>query len=308
MATTTATTKKTDAFANHANATITKLESIINDPNFVVNWQKMWSPITTNSFIGNAEYGSKYKGYNIFTCMADMLCNNWIYSQYVTGKQIFKAAKATDNFYNLKTKKAVWIWFPIPVFKKDENGNKTDDIAFMRYSARPMYNVSQFPELITANSFQYVSEVEIPEKGEFTESDEKVVQAALNWQGKPETVWILKNSAPCYYPQLHKVEMPDPTQWGENRDEMLKTFLHEIGHSTMKIDTRKYDYAREELFAESFAIFAATFFGLETSFENTASYIKGWFGKIKDYKNPKDAVKIFGKALDMVMKLYANEK
>lgn len=291
-------------FEKNAAAILEKLETIINDDNFVVKWNAMWKPLFSKnrSLIGNALTGNQYKGQNILSILLDCFLNGYNFTQYLTAKQIFKIAKENDTFVDLKGKKFTYIWYPIPVFKKDENGQKTDEISFFNYACKKMYNISQLKEIL--EFLPFVQKNEISEKTEI--ENKEIFEKITNIPKKPEIVFLEKNTPPCYYPSLHMVEMPAVCQW-ETQSAMLKTLAHEIGHATKKTVIRKYDYASEELFAETYAMLVCELFNIKTNTENSLAYIKSWFNEMKDQTDNGKCMKIFSKALNAVMEIYVNK-
>lgn len=95
-----------------------------------------------------------------------------------------------------------------------------------------------------------------------------------------------------YSPSDHTIQVPGCDAY-ESRELYWNTMFHELGHSTAKSLDRKQggffgssNYAREELVAEICAALCLGKLGIDTesAMLQTAAYVKGWQGRIKDLK------------------------
>lgn len=77
--------------------------------------------------------------------------------------------------------------------------------------------------------------------------------------------------------------VPDSNAF-ESPEEFWGAVFHELGHSTMVIHKRKYEYAKEELVAELCACLCLGKLGMIPTIRNSAAYIASWQEHIHDMK------------------------
>jgi antirestriction protein ArdC len=126
---------------------------------------------------------------------------------------------------------------------------------------------------------------------------------------KPPTV-VETGSAAFYDMEADKITLP-PRDSFPGLDDFYSTAFHEMGHSTGHKDRLdrpiknvfgSHDYGREELVAEMTATFLASETGIETTFDNSASYLGSWIRTIKE--DPRAVVVAAGqaqKAVDLIL-------
>ena len=113
----------------------------------------------------------------------------------------------------------------------------------------------------------------------------------------------------------HSISLPEKNQF-PNIAEYYSTVFHELGHSTMKENSREdLSYAQEELVAEITASTLCGMFHLENreSGENHVAYLRSWLKHVKE-ENPKALVSACyaaQKASDLVLgnrKIFLEER
>lgn len=92
----------------------------------------------------------------------------------------------------------------------------------------------------------------------------------------------------CYIPSQHVVEISDITLYSSS-DEYYSTLFHELIHSTQEAMKRKSDhsfgseeYSKEEVVAETGAMFLCATFGITKAKNNSTVYIKSWSEKLRE--------------------------
>ena len=216
-----------------------------------------------------------YRGLNVFMLsMMGYASPYWVSYKQASklGGKVKKGEKGTPIIF--------WKWI---VVSKDQQGNalpKPKKIPFLRYFT--VFNTEQCEGLGD----------KVPElpKRVFTpiESAERVIA------NMPHPPTLEHNEARAYYrPSTDSINMPKHELF-EGEAEYYSTSFHEHVHSTGHADRlgRKeievltgfgsHDYSIEELVAEMGAIFLCNEVGLESTFDNSLSYLKGWLKKLKD--------------------------
>lgn len=123
----------------------------------------------------------------------------------------------------------------------------------------------------------------------------EAAEAIVNGYQDPPAIEFGGSQA-FYRPATDTVRMPEATRFEAN-ESYYSTLLHELSHSSghskrlnRKLDTDPQpfgspDYGREELVAEMSAAFLCGHAGIYPAvIQNTASYISGWLGILKQDK------------------------
>jgi antirestriction protein ArdC len=190
------------------------------------------------------------------------------------GGNIRKGAQGTPVVY--------WNWQEI-----EEDGETEKKVPFMRYYT--VFNVAQC---------ENIPEDKIPATTEATTTHiDKIMQCegiVENWEDKPE---IRHGEQKAYYrPSSDLVNMPQVETF-MNSEEYYSTLFHELTHSTgheKRLNRQGITeiapfgtplYSKEELVAEMGAAFLCGYTGIEyATIDNSAAYIQGWLGKLKNEK------------------------
>ena len=169
--------------------------------------------------------------------------------------------------------------------QKDPNspdGEKV--IPLLRY-----YNVINYAQL----NDSIKSKIKLPEAGETPELD-PIDSCQSIIDNMPDAPPINFGGDRAYYhPFDDRVQLP-PMQSFESSEAFYTTAFHELGHATghaSRLGRFKGDvsettfasdsYSKEELVAEMTAAMLCGVAGVDGTFDNSASYISGWLGKLK---------------------------
>ena len=98
-----------------------------------------------------------------------------------------------------------------------------------------------------------------------------------------------KISGTAYYaPRSHSVSIAE-RKYYKSSEEFYSTFFHELVHSTMKEMKRNksiiwgdHEYSKEEVVAETGAMFLCNYFGIEKTTRNSQAYLQGWSRKLRE--------------------------
>ena len=108
-----------------------------------------------------------------------------------------------------------------------------------------------------------------------------------------------------YNPSEHKVVTPYRERF-KSQNDYYSTLFHELAHATAKHFERELSfevhspaYKQEELFAETVAVFLCSHFGIETTFNNSAAYIKHYSNG--DGKNILSVISAAEKAMQFIL-------
>ena len=175
-----------------------------------------------------------------------------------------------------------WKWI---VKNEDEDGNKLDkpkNVPFLRYYT--VFNVGQtegIPE-------KKIPAIKIRTFNPIVEGDKIIA----NMQNRPA---MTHDQARAFYsPSLDIVNMPKHELF-ESDNAYYGTCFHELVHSTghstrlnrkevseSGISFGSHNYSVEELVAEMGAVFLCNEIGIESTFDNSLAYLKGWLTELKN--------------------------
>ena len=163
----------------------------------------------------------------------------------------------------------------------DENGKKKwKYIWLLRYYS--VFNVEQctgFEEKIPVQDCRTFTPIE---------SGDKIIE------DMPNRPTMTHNEARAFYsPSLDSVNLPKHELFDTDA-KYYSTAFHELAHSTghksrlnrktitEAINFGSHDYSTEELIAEFSSIFLCNEIGVQSTFDNSLSYLKSWLKKLKD--------------------------
>ena len=250
----------------------------------VVPWQKPW-----NSKVGapmNIATGKPYNGINVM-----MLGSQGYDSKYwMTFKQCLDKG---GHIKKGEKGSMVVFWSFI-----DKNGKAVDDdasptlssdkdkIPILRYYT--VFNANQTEGLDLKKLTEELEAKNLAEKDVITPADQ-IVDAFVD---RPEIKHGFTRA--CYRPSSDEVNLPRMEAF-KTSEEYYSTLFHELVHSTghekrlgrhspeMTVFGDE-DYSKEELVAEMGAAFLSAEAGIESTMNNTASYIASWMKALQDDK------------------------
>lgn len=192
------------------------------------------------------------------------------------------AKKAGGNVRKGEKGTKVVLWRKIPVADTSAKDGKKFILIIRDFT---VFNIEQ------------TEGIEIPPTGdEQIEFDPIAIADEVidGWSDAPTL--IHRGGRAAYSPALDEVYMPKPEQF-VSAEEYYKTLFHEFVHATghsSRLGRYKGDvdemifgsesYSQEELIAEIGASFIMANLGIDTSFDNSANYIKGWLQKLRGDK------------------------
>lgn len=267
---------------------IDKLTAAIASGETVAPWCKPWASATSAPTSGST--GKHYRGINWFILSLMGRSNPYWFT--------FKQAKALGGSVRKGEKGvAVVFWAMIDVIKD----GKPKKQPLLRYYT--VFNGEQCDGLPT----KYDTPIATVRTFEPIEKAENVVRA---WEGKP----VIKHEGnrARYSPSSDTVTMPAKETFNGN-EEYYCTLFHELTHSTGhasrlareemgKGSFGSHEYSKEELVAEMGAAILSAHCGIESTMENSVSYLADWLTKLRN--EPTWLVSAAGKAqkaADMIL-------
>ncbi len=238
-----------------------------------VPWHKPWQSST--SMPKNLVSKRGYRGVNLFM----LACQPFSSPYWVTYKQ------ATDVGGHVKKgEKSTPVIFWKMLDKDDASSDKatTGKIPLLRYYS--VFNSDQCDGVEIPPSATVVSNPFTP-----------IESAELLFRGMPMKPEIKFGGNRAFYsPSLDYIQLPDKTAF-DSEEEYYGCLFHEMAHATghAKRLGRKgvtetsyfgsHEYSKEELIAECCSAFVSGHAGIVNStIENSASYIAGWLKALKD--------------------------
>lgn len=242
------------------------------DKSTIAPWNKPWfgSGLPTNLKSKKA-----YRGINIF-----LLSMQGYASPYWVS---FKQAKAMGGTVKKGEKGCPVIFWKWVEMTKDKDGNdllKPKKIPFLRYYT--VFNTDQIDGIESK-----VPNIETREFNPIKEGDAIITNM-------PNCPTIEHKQARAFYsPSIDLVNMPKHELFESDQD-YYSTAFHELVHSTghtSRLNRKEvmdsnmfgnHSYSQEELVAEMGAVFLCSEIGMQATFDNSLSYLKGWLSKLKD--------------------------
>jgi antirestriction protein ArdC len=241
-----------------------------------VPWKKPWA--TGSEWPKNLVSKKEYRGINTFLLGSQGYINPY----WVT----FKQCNQLGGKIKKDEKGSMYVfWKKSQYTIENEDGDEeTKDGLILRY-----YNVWNVEQT------EGIDESKIPqlniETREFTpiEECERVIS------NMPNPPSISNGVAQAYYqPSIDSVNMPAKSLFVGDQ-EYYSTLFHELTHSTgheKRLGRHKtcphhisrIEYSKEELVAEMGAAFLCGHVGIETTMDNSASYIAGWLKALQNDK------------------------
>ena len=233
----------------------------------VVPWQKPWQSIGGPR---NLQSKRPYRGLNAF-----LLALMPYKSPYWT---TFRAAKAAGGSVKKGEKGTIVVFWKIMEVDDPQAKNGKKKIPLLRYYT--VFNVEQCEGLT-------IPDDKIPEFDPIEEA-QNVIDSMQN---APQINF--GGNRAFYAPLDDEVTLPFPEMF-ESREAYYQTAYHELAHSTghesrlhrVKDWSRfgSEPYAQEELVAEMSAAMVLGTIGLEPCVDESAAYIDGWLGRLKNDK------------------------
>lgn len=267
-------TSNTDKYQKIADSILSRLGDDVG------KWQKSWRSI---GMARNLD-GREYTGRNILLSLL-MAHENYELPFFGTYKALQKKGLQVK-----KGEKA----FPVIYFsiiEKEQDGE-----------------TSSFPLMRTYNVFN-VDQCD-GEKSDFVKPDDYInadsrIEKIDAWVESLDIIIDNGGDNACYYPTLHRINMPTFDRF-KSANDYYATLFHELTHSTKKELKREQSkqfgdptYALEELIAESGAAILMSHFGLTPQLrDDHLQYIQHWIKKLKD--DPKVFIDAFSQATKAV--------
>jgi antirestriction protein ArdC len=240
-----------------------------------VPWRKPWN--SESNMPKNMVSKKDYRGMNVFmlACMPYSSPYWMTFKQCVDkGGHVIKGSKSTPVIF--------WKWL-------DRNDTATDtETANGRIPMLRFYSVF---------NLEQTEGIEAPQTTEIINTFTPIERAEQIIAGMPckPLIQHMGNRA-CYNPRSDTVTLP-PQSAFQSPEEYYSTAFHELTHSTMAENRLNHratshvhtfgdeEYTKEELIAECGASFLCGHAGIvNTTIENSASYIQGWLMALKNDK------------------------
>lgn len=276
-----------------------------------VPWQQPW---TGGNRPMNLVSGKAYRGVNILLLHLAAMDGGYTSPYWLTFDQgvvdlggHLNVLPESERKPGDKTKTGqhptvIIFWQMIKAKKTEEN--ETGRIPMLRYYR--VFNLDQFEDVRIPKGR------EIPEKNELNFDPIKEAEAIIGgYQNPPKIVEELPEA--FFSPTTDTINLP-PRESFTGEGEFYSTAFHEITHSTGakkrlnrhiaadQFQFASHSYGREELTAEMGSAFFCAEAGIETTFNNSASYISSWLRTM--HEDPRAVVVAAGaaqKAVDYVL-------
>ena len=243
------------------------------------NWAAGW---VGGGLPRNFTTGNRYTGVNVLQLWAEAEIKGYQSQQWATWKQW---AGAGHTIKEEERKQSSIIMVYKPLFKKDDHGNTTDEIAGRFFRCYFVYNTEQLedpPETTTLPG---------TEMGGYAER--MIGLAKVNGISMMEG-----GGPPSFWPKHNHVCMPDIKQY-RTQEGYAHDLAHELAHATghksrlnrvFNFDRKSAQYATEELVAELCSAYTCVDMGIPLqNFEhNSASYLVGWAKRAQKTRGTED--------------------
>ncbi|MFQ6866230.1 zincin-like metallopeptidase domain-containing protein [Blautia sp.] len=236
--------------------------------------------------------------------------------EYLTFSRIQELHREKPEIKIKKGARQCQVFQYYPVFRKEKDGSLTLDkdgnpvIQHFSFRYTNEYHISDLEGL--ESHFKY--EAYEHQISEDTKLADEVIEAYC--REHQVQICVREGSSRAFYRKGdHSISLPEKNQF-PNIAEYYSTVFHELGHSTMKENSREdLSYAQEELVAEITASTLCGMFHLENreSGENHVAYLRSWLKHVKE-ENPKALVSACyaaQKASDLVLgnrKIFLEER
>jgi antirestriction protein ArdC len=234
-----------------------------------VPWHKPWQA----GLPQNAITHRRYSGINaILLGMTTYSDPRWLTYKQASehGGQVRKGEKST----------LVVFWKTNTVNQEAENGEVSEKvIPILRYYL--VFNVEQCDGLnlpkLEARQIDAIAEAE----------------AIVAGMSQPPSISYDGGSQAYYLPSTDSVHLPKLANF-DSSEEYYSTLFHELCHSTGHTsrlnrfsqsepsELKSHNYSKEELVAEFGDVFLCAHAGIQTTLDNSASYINGWLRVLKN--------------------------
>jgi len=229
----------------------------------------------------NLDSGKVYRGVNVFLLAATSWAKGYGSDYWLTFKQ---AQKASGTIRKGEKSSLVVFWKQYQT-KDRESGEEITVPVLKHYN---VFNAEQCDGIEPPDAAPLD-----PEAPPF-EPLEQAAAIVAGYKDKPQIT--PGGSRAVYRPTSDEVCIPEPERFTD-RENYYATLFHELVHSTghskrldRGLDTNlapfgSPDYSKEELVAEMGAAFLAAVAGISPpTIEQSAAYIDGWRGKLRDDK------------------------
>lgn len=236
-----------------------------------VPWQKTWGSV---GFPKNLVSKKPYRGVNVLMLILEHYSSPW----WVTFKQAKELGGDVKKGEH-GTPVVFWKTFEAPDFDEKSN-HLVKTVPFLRYYT--VFNTDQCEGLEgKVPAVIRPAEVLMP-----LDACEQIVNG---YTDKPQINYT--GDVASYRPQLDVVHCP-PLKFFKRPEDFYSVLFHECVHSTGHKSRLERlgvsdcgifgseNYSKEELVAEIGAIFLVNLAGIQVTFENSVSYLRGWMKRL----------------------------
>jgi len=239
----------------------------------------------------SATSGSIYKGVNQFMLSLESACKGYNSDQWITPAQI----KANGGCI-LKGERSSIIVYYLITYKRGAGKAMSENDFIRVHGEKPTrheiaYCAPRFYKVFNLEQVANLPEKLIDVQDETNQHE--VIESAEDFINGLGAQIQMQPGQACYYPSLDKVCLPPMNDFISNESYYSVAF-HELVHWTGHPDRLNRDlhnmfgspdYAKEELVAETGAAFLCAEFGIESTIENSAAYLKSWLKALKNDVN-----------------------
>ena len=222
----------------------------------VVPWHKPW--VARPSMIINHYNGRPYAGLRnrmLLGCAGEYATMHQINSE---GGRVKKGSKGYRVYFSKS-------------YKKENDDGEKENVYVLR-----AFTVFHISDTTLQPKFEHIWKGEPLPEGEASD--------IVDSYAKRTGLDVRTGGDSAHYSRSHNyIIIPEDKDF-ETPEEFWGAVFHELGHSTMAIQKREYEYAKEELVAELCACLCLGKLGMTPTIRNSAAYISGWKSKIHDIK------------------------
>lgn len=275
-------TRKTSASSDNVYDIITT-KIIASLEKGVAPWRKPWNVGQGNGGWPRNIAGNRYRGVNVWLLWDAAAEGGYTSPYWLTFNQ---AKEHGGNVRKGEKSTVIVFWKRLMINEKQDDGSvERKMIPMLRYYR--VFNLEQTENVKLPKRIldEQTRPVVVPDP---IEAAEQIVSRYLT-DGGP-SLRLADQDRAYYTPMLDTVTVPPIASYTET-GEYYSTLFHELGHSTGHKDrlNRTYgqqfgdhQYGREELVAEMTSAFLAAEAGIETTQDNSASYLASWISTLKE--------------------------
>ena len=238
-------------------------------------WHKDWKCMGVPA---SANTGKAYRGINFLILSLKQIAKGYKSSKWVTYKNCLKLGGEVT-----KGEKSTMVTYYSPIEIKDKETGEIKKIPMLKYYS--VFNIEQTSLKDDDRFIDVLNDLDTSLK------DRELEILMDSYDCKIEH--LIQDKA-CYYPSLDKIVMPLVEQF-DNYHAYYSTRIHEMAHSTghkdrlnrfeeiEKLNSKKEDYALEELVAEITSMFMLATYNIDNEAikDNNKAYIQGWLKALK---------------------------